>query len=421
MRDNLDRILQSFERKAEERARRIFRDVQIGKDSVLFLISPMAYCNFSCIYCSSYGYNTRVNPRKNLPPDKIYKFVRMVIDFKQRHPHSVLTLVFHGYEPLQYDFRVYKRVDQMVYESGFHKLNNPSVPPIALGVQTNGYLVTESRIRFFHERQWSVSFSLDGPKEVHDYARRTRWGAPTYDRVMQGIKLYEKYFGEKPFIISVWTKKHLEIGPEGYYEWLRENEFRKADIHYPSIMPGNPNESKFAAPMRDIIRWFLELYEIWKNDNSGIILYPFVSYIEALVMGRGQGRACFLRNGCFRVIELSYDGKFHFCDRWSFNLDISIDEIQRIEDIYKSRAFVKLAMRPFVLRNYHTQCSNCKWFPVCLGGCPAEAKYTSSVYRNALFGEPTWNNTNYCPFHRAMFERIAKDLKERGVELGIKV
>lgn len=421
MMNNVDRLLQFIEQKAIERAEKIERKLAIGAERVLFLISPMAYCNFNCIYCSIYGFNTKADPSKNLSLDRILKFVDIVIDYKKRHPQTTITITWHGYEPLQYNFNAYKAVDKKIFEAGLHELNHSEdVVPITLGVQTNGYLLTEDKIKFFYERRWRVSLSLDGPREVQDFNRRTRANTPSYDIIMRNVEIYEKYFGRKPPIISVWSRKHLEIGPEGYYNWLKENRFMQADIHHPSVLPNNPNINKFSA-IDEAIEWFKELYYIWSNDNSGIILYPFYSYIQALVVGRGRGRACFLQNGCFRVIELSHDGYFRFCDRGIYNLEKHIDNLNKLEELFNTKAHVKLFMRPMVLKYYHPDCSNCKWFSVCQGGCPSEAEYTTLVYKNNLFGEPLWNRTYNCKFHKAMFETIYNDLKQKGIELGIKV
>ena len=54
-------------------------------------------------------------------------------------------------------------------------------------IQTNGTLIDDELAAFFKEHNFLVGISIDGPQEMHDIYRVDQGGAPTFDRVMQGL------------------------------------------------------------------------------------------------------------------------------------------------------------------------------------------------------------------------------------------
>ena len=59
--------------------------------------------------------------------------------------------------------------------------------------QTNGTLLTEEWCKFFHENQFLIGLSLDGPREIHDAWRVDKRGGATFDRVMAGVALLKEH------------------------------------------------------------------------------------------------------------------------------------------------------------------------------------------------------------------------------------
>ena len=60
-------------------------------------------------------------------------------------------------------------------------------------IQTNGTLLTDDYCRFFHDNGWLVGISIDGPQAFHDAYRKTRSGKPSFQQVMNGIRLLKKH------------------------------------------------------------------------------------------------------------------------------------------------------------------------------------------------------------------------------------
>ena len=55
-------------------------------------------------------------------------------------------------------------------------------------IQTNGTLIDDELAAFFKEHDFLVGISIDGPPAMHDAYRVDRGGAPTFDRVLRGLR-----------------------------------------------------------------------------------------------------------------------------------------------------------------------------------------------------------------------------------------
>lgn len=55
--------------------------------------------------------------------------------------------------------------------------------------QTNGTLLTDEWCEFFHENNFLIGISIDGPEDLHDHYRTYADGKPTFHKVMEGINL----------------------------------------------------------------------------------------------------------------------------------------------------------------------------------------------------------------------------------------
>jgi uncharacterized protein len=76
---------------------------------------------------------------------------------------------------------------------------------LAFYTVTNGTLVNEEMLLFFHKYKQLIklNFSLDGHKELHNY------GKEKYDKTLNGIKLYESIFHERPVLNCTVSRKTI--------------------------------------------------------------------------------------------------------------------------------------------------------------------------------------------------------------------
>ena len=87
-------------------------------------------------------------------------------------------------------------------------------------LQTNGLLLDESWCEFLKGHDFRVGLSIDGPKEMHDFFRRSKDGSSSFDAAFQAARLLRQYgvrFGAMAVVDSVTARHPVEV-----YRFLTE-------------------------------------------------------------------------------------------------------------------------------------------------------------------------------------------------------
>lgn len=147
-----------------------------------------ALCNLACKYCYYLEKSNlyQDNPKHIMNDELLEKFIKEYIE-AQTMPQVLFT--WHGGETLMRPISFYEKVIslQQKYAHG-RTVDNC--------IQTNGTLLTDDWCRFFHDNNWLVGISIDGPQEFHDEYRKNKQGKPSFVKVMQGINLLNKHHVE---------------------------------------------------------------------------------------------------------------------------------------------------------------------------------------------------------------------------------
>lgn len=385
------------------------------KTTVIFLIEPVSQCNLACRYCAADGWKN-AGKLKIISKDILDNYLEKIADFLIRY-NTRSRIIMHGYEPLQAGMETFSYVQDKVRELGI-------IDRVSFGVQTNGVLVNDEWADFFVKNNWDVGFSIDGPKEYHNANRVFRNGMGSYDLAMRGYKIYSEKKGKPAGIISTITaayrKPSIQESARRYYNWLLENKIPRTILHMAAADPRNPFYNEYVMTNEEYAEWFKTLYRIWADSSDGIDIRTFQETIEAMVVGRANWGLCYLRNGCWRVISINYEGILHLCDRWSY-VGKHISNYKTIDDfLFKDPELRKQALRPYIIRKYDSDCMRCEYFPICQGGCTNEAMYNSYITGRSIFGIPQWSKTQFCPAYKELFRTIEEDLVKRGIKLGFK-
>lgn len=147
-----------------------------------------ARCNLACDYCYYLEKSGlyKASPAQEMSDSLLEKFTKEYIE-SQSMPQVLFT--WHGGETLIRPLSFYKKaLEYQRRYAGGRTIDNC--------IQTNGTMLTEEWCRFLHDNHWLVGVSIDGPKRFHDAYRKNRKGSPSFDRVMQGIHLLDKYHVE---------------------------------------------------------------------------------------------------------------------------------------------------------------------------------------------------------------------------------
>ena len=107
--------------------------------------------------------------------------------FSSLSDDGTVSFAFQGGEPTMAGLGYFRH---FIDEVKKYKKEGQSVN---YSLQTNGYAITEEWASFFKENNFLIGISVDGNKTEHDRYRIDAKGDGTFLRVINNLKLLEKY------------------------------------------------------------------------------------------------------------------------------------------------------------------------------------------------------------------------------------
>jgi uncharacterized protein len=154
-----------------------------------------AQCNLDCAYCFFLK-------KDQLYPGSTFRMTDEVMESYiqqtlQRQNGQHATISWQGGEPTLMGidfFRKAMKVERKYAKPGTQIENT---------FQTNGILLDDAWCQFFHENNFLIGLSLDGPKELHDTYRKDKAGHGTFDQVVKAARLLQKHKVEFNILCTV--------------------------------------------------------------------------------------------------------------------------------------------------------------------------------------------------------------------------
>lgn len=145
-------------------------------------------CNLNCSYCpfARGNYYSRKHSQKQMS----FEIAKKAIDFMVDNAINSNTLAvgFYGGEPL-INFELVKSVVEYISLHYPHK-------KFSYFMTTNATLLDEKKIDFLSKHEFSITISLDGPREIHDRNRQSFSKESSFDKIMKALKLIKEKFPE---------------------------------------------------------------------------------------------------------------------------------------------------------------------------------------------------------------------------------
>ena len=174
------------------------------------LSGPMAFnimikpagslCNLDCKYCY---YLDKAEIYGGKEPRMTEAMLEKVVqEYISANGVPEVTFNWHGGEPLVLGLDFYRKALEFEKKYADGKVIHNTI-------QTNGTLLNREWARFFHDNNFLVGISLDGPKDIHDKYRKDKGGFPTFDRVMSGLNILK---GEGVEFNTMSTVNHASEG-----------------------------------------------------------------------------------------------------------------------------------------------------------------------------------------------------------------
>jgi len=363
-----------------------------------------AICNLDCKYCYFLAKEMMYpGSRFRMADELLESYTRQYIAAQQV---PEVTFAWQGGEPTLMGLDFFRRavaLQQQYCRPGMQIHN---------AFQTNGVLLNDEWCQFFHEHNFLIGLSVDGPKAIHDAYRVDKGGNPTFDKVMAGLALLKKHQVE----FNILTTVHAANADHGLavYRTLRD----EVGTHFMQFIPivERDNATGYqegdAVTLRSVTaaqygRFLIEIFDEWVRHDVGRVFVQIFDVALAAWMGERPG-LCVFEETCGLALAMEHNGDVFSCDHFvepKYRLG-NIQEIPLLDLVSSAeqRQF-GLAKRDSLPR----YCRECEVRFVCNGGCPKDRIIETPDGEAGL---------NYlCGGFRAFFNHIDRPMRFMANEL----
>jgi uncharacterized protein len=369
------------------------------------LIKPAsANCNMDCGYCF---YKVESRSRKQyslgfMTEETLEALTRGAIAYAD----GTLTFAFQGGEPTLCGLGFFKKAIalQQKYQS-----DKPGLR-IENTIQTNGTTLDDAWCRFFHEHNFLVGLSLDGPRKSHDRARRMTDGTPSFEKVMQAAARMRQY--QVDFNILTVVTEPMTQQASAVYSFYKRNLYPFVQL-IPCMdeqhrgQPGGDMKNPYAVQPESygrglfvfFFRWLAEFFAGGEEGRQGYVMdVRMFSNLAQMAAGYppeecGMSGSC----SCYFVVEGDgsvYPCDFYCLDKWRLgDVRTPFHEMLASE---KANEFLRTGRL-----NEDSACRLCPYVSLCRGGCRRWREASSVGKENYLcagfrmFFEHTWERLHF--------------------------
>ena len=315
-------------------------------------------CNLACGYCYYKGVG------EQLMSDEVLE--RFVQQYLESQVNQEVLFTWHGGEPTLLPIAFYEKAMrlQQRYAAGRHIDNC---------LQTNGALLTDEWCQFFHDNNWLIGLSIDGPEPLHDAWRKDKHGAPTHHQVMRAVELLNKH-GVMWNALSTVNSINSEY-PREVYRF-----FKEIGCKYLQFTPvgGDITPTQWG-------RFLCEVFDEWQQEDVGEVYVNIFEATLANYMGVTPG-ICAMSDLCGHVGVVESNGDVYSCDHF-VRPEHRLGNIcqQTIYEMMHSPQQQDFAQQK--TSGLPQKCKDCKWLFTCHGECPRNRQYLCEGYQ--MFFEHT--------------------------------
>jgi len=327
-------------------------------------------CNLACEYC----YYTEKNRDEYMQDDVLEAFIKQYIESQ---PTDMVQFLWHGGETTLAGIDFYKKAlkFQAKYKGNKHIEN---------AFQTNATKINDDWAKFFHDNNFLVGVSIDGPEEIHDFYRKTRGGKGSFSQVMRGIELFHKHKVEFNTLSVV--GKNQSKHPQQIYKFLKAigsnfmqfiplverfavetQEGPRKHLAYPdykgvTVIPDWTIDSEAWGD------FLISVFKTWVAKDVGRTFIQFFETTLANWMGYPPG-VCMYAKTCGHAGVMESNGDVYSCDHFVFDEyylgNIANAQLPDLMNLPTQKMFGqnKFSTLP-------QKCLDCKYLKLCYGECP---------------------------------------------------
>ncbi len=311
-------------------AQRVFKSLVFGQIPNYAIVYVDGRCNMHCSFCCYAAMDAR-NSSNIMPADWGNTFKRA---------KSLLHLTITGGEPF-----LRKDLTEIISEI----IENSGVPRVS--IKSNGFYLKRIKeyipelIKKHKNTEFTLSISLDGPKDIHDKVRQFK-GA--YDKVVETVNTMEKYRKEKNFFLrlaSVLTTETKDFLPG----LLDQTDNWPIDFHEVILVRDIPDDEQLK--LKEIYRQLSENQQKksskgWRKSINGKIFDKLYKETIKRLDKHKNHSPCVAGS---RFVEIFPDGIVRGCEvekLWDISTIGKVEKSKDIVDILnskKAKDFSKIA------------------------------------------------------------------------------
>jgi uncharacterized protein len=355
-------------------------------------------CNLNCDYCF-FLKKERLYPGSAFRmSDEVHEaYIRQLLE---AHQVPQVTIAWQGGEPTLMGLDFFRRSVELQ-----NKYAKPGTR-VENTFQTNGILLDDEWCRFFHENNFLIGLSLDGPKTLHDIYRKDKGGHGTFDRVLAAARLLQKHKVEFNILCTVNSKNSQH--PLDVYRFFRD----ELGAHYIQFIPiverdndtgyqeGNKVTGRSVDPT-EFGRFLIAIFDEWVEKDVGT---TFVLNFDGALAGwlDMAGTVCIFGPTCGLGLALEFNGDLYSCDHFvEPNYHLGNILTTPMVDLVASEKQRKFGQdKTDTLPRY---CRECEFLRICHGECP------KNRFVETPDGEPGLNYL--CAGYKAFFEHADKPMR----------
>jgi uncharacterized protein len=365
----------------------------------LLVLQPTPFCNIDCSYC----YLPDRDDRRQMSPDVLCRtFEAVFASGLVRHP---FTALWHAGEPLVMPPRFYRNAAGLL-----HVCNSAGVA-VYQAYQTNGTLITPEWCELFREQEAIVGVSVDGPAFLHDACRRTRRGAGTHARAMEGIRLLNEH--AVPFhALTVLTDAALDY-PDEMFDFYVAHGIREVGFNVEEMEGPHTKSSLQGADVPGRLRRFLDrFFGLALRAGPLLSVRELSNALASIRYAGGPGATRHQELRPFAVISVDCAGNFTTFSPELLGMagppygDFILGNVSDGPLLGAASTPKLRLMRRDVAAGVARCRDTCSYFDVCGGGVPG-----NKFFENGSFDS---TETLFCRLHRQAVIDAALAKLERG-------
>lgn len=344
-------------------AKHIFNSVNYSQEGLGLTITPTMKCNFKCTYCCECD-DAKINDMTMETAEEIIWWVRSMV---KAHRYKRVEVQYFGGEPtLKRDvfYFLAQNVNALAEEYDFY---------LKSYVITNGYFEKELIDNMLKWGIKNIQFTIDGLKESHNSRKPLMNGDETFDVVYDNF-LYCGRMAEKFEEINL----RINIDETNSKDVIPLIDKVKEDLGDVSLITIDLNETNWRGKTDSE---YTPIRELIVETNQYAIELGFKYDFH-------QGHFDSCNYSKLNNIVIGADGNVYKC---LMMVNEDAFKVSKVKDYYFSQELVD-----FMGYEVDEHCYECKYCPMCFGGCKA-----------AAFANTGDKNAKSC--RRPYFERFFTD------------